>query len=100
MSSSWRAPRATGTWHRRPQRRTGRIELRFAAPSDGNAIARLAALDSKPRPTRPTLLAEVDGEVVAAAPLEGGEAIADPFTPTREVVELLEQHARTLRRAA
>jgi hypothetical protein len=85
---------------RRPQRRSRRIELRFAAPADGEAISRLAALDSKPKPDRPTLLAEIDGELVAAAPLTGGPAIADPFTPTRDVVELLERHARTLRHAA
>jgi hypothetical protein len=35
------------------------------------------------------LVAELDGEIVAAVPFEGGRAIADPFRPTAELVELL-----------
>lgn len=90
-----RAPQRT-----RPQRRGVRIALRFAAPGDGPAISRVAALDSRPRPQSPTLVAEVDGEIVAALPADGGPAVADPFAPTQDVVELLEHHARTLRHAA
>ena len=32
------------------------------------------------------LVAEVDGEIVAAVPIDGGRAIADPFRPTADVV--------------
>ena len=90
----------TGQLHRSPGRSGARIELRYAAPSDSPAITRIAALDSKPQPGRPTLVAEVDGEIVAAAPAASGPAVADPFTPTQDVVELLQSHARMLRHAA
>ena len=60
----------------------------------------IAALDSQPQPEKPTLLAEVDGHIVAAAPLAGGRSVADPFELIADVVELLESHARTLRHAA
>ena len=39
------------------------------------------------------LVAELDGEIVAAVPFEGGRAIADPFLPTAELVELLRTRA-------
>ena len=35
------------------------------------------------------LVAEVDERIVAAVPLAGGRAIADPFRPTADIVELL-----------
>ena len=89
----------SGRLQRSSDRGRARIELRFAAPADSAAITRVAALDSKPRPARPTLVAEVDGEIVAAAAISDGTAVADPFTPTQDVVELLQRHARTLRRA-
>src|SRR3954470_6332410 len=60
---------------------------------DANALDRLAALDGVRRPAGELMLAEVDGEILAAVPVEGGRAIADPFRPTRDLVELL--HART-----
>lgn len=86
----------------RTHRRVGkpqRIVLRFAAPADAPAVAQIAALDSQPEPGAPTLLAEVDGQLVAAAPLAGGRAVADPFEPTANVVAVLEEHARALRAA-
>jgi hypothetical protein len=43
------------------------------------------------------LVAEVDGELCAALPLDGGEAFADPFRPTGELVSLLEMRAVQLR---
>ena len=88
-----------GHMHRRPTR-AQRIVLRLAVPADAPAVAQIAALDSKPQPDAPTLLAEVDGQLVAAAPVAGGRAVADPFEPTAHLVALLERHARTLRRAA
>ena len=35
------------------------------------------------------LVAEIDERIVAAVPLDGGRAIADPFRPTADIVELL-----------
>jgi hypothetical protein len=71
----------------------GRLVLRRAAGQDSAAITRLAQLDAAPRPSGPMLVAELDEEIVAAVPVDGGRAIADPFRPTAELVELLRLHA-------
>ncbi len=73
-----------------------RLVLRRAAPRDVPALARLAQLDGASRPTGDMLIAEVDGQILAALPLDGGRAIADPFRPTAELVELLRIRARLL----
>jgi hypothetical protein len=73
-----------------------RVVLRRAAPQDGAALVRLAELDSAPQPVGEMLLAEVDEQIAAAVPLDGGRAIADPFRPTAELVELLRLRARLL----
>jgi len=63
-------------------------------------VARLAALDSARPAAGDHLVAEVGGTPVAALPLEGGRAVADPFRPTAEVVTLLTARAAQLRSAA
>jgi hypothetical protein len=73
------------------------VTVRRFTERDIDGIRRLAALDEKPVPTGGVLVAELEGELVAALPLEGGEALADPFTPTEDVVALLELRARQLR---
>lgn len=73
------------------------ITVRLALDADARALARLAALDSADPPDGATLLAELDGEAVAALPLAGGAAIADPFRRTRAMVALLELRAAQLR---
>ena len=70
-----------------------RLVLRRAASQDAPALVRLAQLDGAPRPSQSMFVAELEGEIVAAVPFDGGRAIADPFRPTAELVELL--HART-----
>jgi hypothetical protein len=67
-----------------------RLVLRRAAVEDAPALARLARLDSAPRPAGDMLVAELDEQIVAAVPVAGGPAIADPFRPTADVVELLQ----------
>ena len=42
------------------------------------------------------LVAEQAGELVAALPLDGGNALADPFKPTADIVALLQMRARQL----
>ena len=69
------------------------LVLRRSASWDAEALTRLAQLDSAPAPTGAMLVAELDHEIVAAVPFDGGRAIADPFRPTAAIVELL--HART-----
>jgi len=69
------------------------VLIRAARGSDGAALERLAALDSAAVPAGPLLLAEADGRLVAAIAPPTGEAIADPFFPTADVVALLELRA-------
>src|SRR4051812_22683745 len=74
------------------------VVMRAARGSDGGALARLAALDSKPRPRGEVLVAEVDGAVHAALQLDGGLVLADPFRPTAHLVALLQLRAGEARR--
>jgi hypothetical protein len=73
------------------------VTVRFASRRDAHAIERLAELDSRSVPSGATLVAEVDGEILAALPLRGGTAPADPFRPTAELVRLLELREAQLR---
>lgn len=70
------------------------VTVRPAYADDGQALARLAALDSVQVPGGRLLVAEVDGELLAALSLLDGSTIADPFHRTRHLVELLHLHAR------
>lgn len=69
---------------------TESITIREATGADRPAVERLAALDEAPTPRGDTLLAFVDGQLAAARPLGGGEAVADPFRRTTALVELLD----------
>lgn len=73
------------------------VTVRLAEERDARALRRLAALDSAEVPAGPTLLAEVDGRAVAALPVLGGGAIADPFSRTVAMVAMLELRAVQLR---
>jgi drug/metabolite transporter (DMT)-like permease len=63
--------------------------LRLCAPGDAFALERLAQLDSTHYGGRRMLVADVGHEIVAALPLDGGAAIADPFRRSAELVDLL-----------
>jgi hypothetical protein len=65
------------------------LTIRRADSSDTGALVRLAALDSASPPTGETVLAEVGGELWAAVEMDTGAAIADPFRPSGELVDLL-----------
>ena len=83
-----------------PMPATQSISIRRATAADATAVRRLAALDSAPTPGGELLIAEVEGEPRAALSLDTGVAIADPFRPTAELVELLRLRAMGLRAAA
>jgi len=88
--------------------------IRRARGEDGLALGRLAQLDSALYDGGPALLAESDGELLAAVPLReerspigdrastaattfrGGRSLADPFRPTAEVVAVLQLRAAQL----
>ena len=91
-----RPPGGRGRLPGRPPRRAGRhraarrtSSCAAPSPADAAVLSRLAQLDGAPRPAGAVLVAELDGEIVAAVPFDGGRAIADPFRPTAELVELL-----------
>jgi len=70
------------------------VLIRAARGSDGPALEALAALDSAAVPAGALLVAEADGVLVAAVSASTGAKIADPFRPTRDVLELLELRTR------
>jgi hypothetical protein len=72
--------------------------IRRAVSADSSAVARLAALDSASLPTGELLLAEVGDELWAAVEIDSGVAIADPFRPSGDLVELLDFRAARMRR--
>lgn len=76
------------------------IVIRRAVPDDETAIERLSQLADRRAPSGPLLVAEVDGELIAAAPVAGGRALSDPFRVSLDVVELLELRSHQLRAAA
>ncbi len=74
------------------------VVMRAARGSDGDALARLAKLDSKPAPRGELLVAEVDGAILAAIQLDDGVTFANPFQRTAGLVALLELRAGNGRR--
>ena len=83
-----------------PTRRPTDVVVRIANATDETALERLAALDSRRLPHGRLLVAEVDGDIVAAASIETDvEPIGDPFRRTAELRELLKLRARQVRRA-
>jgi hypothetical protein len=65
------------------------ITFRQGNESDAPVLRRLAELDSARPIEGPVFLAEHDGHAIAAVSVEEHRAIADPFEPTAEVVDLL-----------
>ena len=78
---------------------TSEITVRLADHTDSRALLHLAALDSAQVPAGALVLAESDGKIVAAVPVNGGRAIADPFRGTAALVEMLELRAAQMRRS-
>lgn len=75
------------------------IIIRTSNEHDAPALGRIAALDSARALSGPALVAEVDGEMRAALPMDGGRPIADPFAETTHLLELLHSHAAALETA-
>lgn len=76
-----------------------RVTLRYGAAADARRLQVLAELDSASPPAGPVLVAEVDGRLRAAFPLDGGAPISDPFHGGAELIELLRVRALQLRRS-
>lgn len=74
------------------------LTVRTATARDADSLRLLAALEGVNMPRGEVLVAQLGGDVVAALPLDGGRAIADPFRPSAELVDVLKLRARQLRR--
>jgi hypothetical protein len=72
------------------------ITIRRATPEDASEVERLAQLEGARAPAGDFLVADVDGELWAAAELSGGGMIADPFRPSGDVAELLRMRLERL----
>ena len=66
------------------------ITIRNSGNTDRRALEMLAGLDSAPLRRGAHLVAEAGGVPVAALPIAGGRAMADPFRHTSTAVALLE----------
>jgi len=77
----------------------GPMTIRRAHAGDALALGRLAQLDSTLYSGAPALVADVDGRLVAALPLEGSRALADPFERSAEALAMLELRRDQLARA-
>ena len=69
------------------------LTIRYATTADQFAVRRLAVLDSASPPTGDVLLAEVGNELWAALSIDTGAAVADPFRPSGDMVDLLRLRA-------
>ncbi len=76
------------------------LSLRHATAADSGAVAYLSELDEAERLTGSVLLAFAGDRPVAAMSLDDGRTVADPFTPTANVVDLLRVRARQERSVA
>jgi hypothetical protein len=72
---------------------TDSLTVRRAGAQDAAQLLRLAALDSAGVPSGDVLVAESSGQLLAALSLADGHAVADPFEPTAEMVEVLRLRA-------
>jgi hypothetical protein len=75
------------------------VTIRRANADDTQALARLAALDSHPQLSGDVIVAEVAGELWAAAEIHGAWVLADPFRPSGELALIVAQRAGDVRAA-
>ena len=73
------------------------VTVRFARDTDALALDRLSVLSERPVPHGTVLVASVRGEVIAAAAIEGGQAIYDPFRRTADALSQICRQAKSLR---
>jgi len=74
--------------------------LRPSHSGDEAAIARLVELEEAPGLVGDTLVAELDGTIVAALSVHGDQAVADIFRPTAAIVQMLRHWRAELIQAA
>ena len=65
------------------------MTIRTASADDTRALTGLARIDSRQQPRDRALVAECDGDVVAAISLSSGAVFADPANPDVEAINSL-----------
>jgi hypothetical protein len=73
-----------------------RVSVRLASRADAGAVEWVAQRDATHPPQGPLVVAEVDGRILAARSLADGEVVADPFSRTAHLLEILELWAGRL----
>ena len=73
------------------------LTIRRSDVADSGALARLAVLDSSSPLSGDALVAEVGDELWAAVEIDTGSAIADPFRPSANLVDLLRLRSEHMR---
>lgn len=96
QAANFRRSRAASAYKPRPVRSA--IQLRLSECRD--ELERLAALTDRTAREGDWLVAELDGQAVAAVSLEDGSTLYDPFKPTAQVVSLLELRRKQVLAAA
>ena len=86
----------TETHGSRSQELPAAVLIRRAGASDQSEIRLLARLDDRRLPRGPFLVAEQEGELVAALSLSSGAVVADPFRRTRDASDMLRLRAEQL----
>jgi hypothetical protein len=79
--------------HAHPTNQPEEVTVRLGRATDAAQLADLATLDCAAAPEGAVMVAETDGFIVAAVPVAGGPAIADPFRRTAAIIGLLELRA-------
>jgi hypothetical protein len=97
IQNAERAQRASVSREEQERDHYPRVTVRLAGDGDVAAIRRLEELEGRHLPQEPTLVAEVEGRVLAARSLLTRKAVADPFSPTEALVELLDLRSLHLR---
>lgn len=83
---------------RRPQPVRTAVQLRLSACRD--ELEKLAALSERQLRGGDWLVADLNGEPVAAVSLEDGSTVYDPFKPTAQAVSLLKLRRKQVLAAA
>ncbi len=74
------------------------MTIRAATSADTATLTRLAASSRRPRPRGPVLLAEHDGELLAAVALSTGAVLTEPGKPVADAVHRLRRRRYQLLR--
>jgi len=79
--------------------RVPNVTIRSASAADVRDLTRLAEISERRVPLGLVLVAQIESDVVAALPVEGGPLLSDLRRSTADVVQLLELRSEQIRAA-